>query len=91
VLTALLSAFSLALILMGVGPLAGLDHSDAVIIGFALSFSSTVFAVKILDDFGAANTRHGRMAIGILILQDVFAVLFLVLSSGKTPALGRWH
>ena len=85
-LSAALSGFSLLLIVIGVGPLAGLDQTDALIIGFALSFSSTVFAVKILEDFGEANTRHGRMAIGILILQDVFAVVFLVISSGKPPS-----
>lgn len=86
VFTVILSAVALLAIVLGIGPLAGLDESDALIIGFALSFSSTVFAVKVLDDLGAARSGHGRIAIGVLILQDVFAVLFLVFSAGKTPS-----
>lgn len=84
--TVALSAVALLAIMLGLGPLAGLDQSDALIIGFALSFSSTVFAVKVLEDLGASNSGHGRIAIGILILQDIFAVLFLVFSAGKVPS-----
>lgn len=86
IFTALLSAVASLAIFLGLGPLAGLDQPDALIIGFALSFSSTVFAVKVLDDMGAGSSGHGRIAIGILILQDVFAVLFLVFSAGKIPS-----
>ena len=56
-------------------------------IGFALSFSSTVFAVKVLEDRGEINSLHGTLAIGILIMQDIFAVLYLTLTGDKSPAL----
>ncbi len=65
---------------------AGLDWQVALLIGFALSFSSTVFTVKVLEEKGEMNSRHGKLAIGILILQDFFAVLFLTFSSGKIPS-----
>ena len=63
----------------------GIDFATAAIIGFALSFSSTVFAVKVLEEKGDIASRHGRLAIGILIMQDIAAVLFLAISTGKLP------
>ena len=64
-----------------------LDWQAAAVIAFALSFSSTVFAVKILEDRGEMKTRHGQVAIGILIIQDLIAVLFLTLATDKSPTL----
>ena len=64
---------------------AGVDFATAAMIGFALSFSSTVFAVKVLEEKGDIASRHGRLAIGILIMQDIAAVLFLAISTGKLP------
>lgn len=64
-----------------------LDNSGLILIAFALSFSSTVFAVKILEEKSETNSLYGRIAIGILIMQDIFAVLFLTISVGKTPSV----
>lgn len=58
-----------------------------VLLGFALSFSSTVFAVKVLEDKGDLSAFYGKVAIGILIMQDMFAVLFLSISAGKIPSI----
>lgn len=58
----------------------------ALLIAFALSFSSTVFTVKVMEEKGEMNSKHGRIAIGILVIQDFFAVIFLTLSSGKIPS-----
>jgi predicted Kef-type K+ transport protein len=63
-----------------------LQWRTAALIAFALSFSSTVFAVKVLEERGEMKTRHGRIAIGVLIIQDIFAVLFLTLATGKLPS-----
>lgn len=65
---------------------AGMDWTTALIIAFALSFSSTVFAVKILEESGRSSSLNGRTAIGVLIMQDIFAVLFLTFSTGKIPS-----
>ena len=59
------------------------------LIGFALSFSSTVFAVKIFEERGEMEALHARIAVGILIMQDIVAVIFLVLSTGKMPEFSR--
>jgi glutathione-regulated potassium-efflux system ancillary protein KefC len=74
------------LAIIGLSLFAGLDLPAAVLLGFAGSFSSTVFAVKILEEKGESGSLHGRSAVGILIMQDIFAVLFLTFSTGKIPA-----
>lgn len=65
---------------------AGLDLRAALLLAFALSFSSTVFAVKTLTESGHLGSMSGRIAIGILIMQDILAVVFLTASTGKLPS-----
>lgn len=59
----------------------------ALVIGLALSFSSTVFIIKSLEQRGEITSRHGRFAIGVLIIQDIFAVLFLTMSKTEWPSI----
>ncbi|MEA3412560.1 MAG: cation:proton antiporter family protein [Pseudomonadota bacterium] len=75
-----------ALGMAGWSAVAGLDLPLALLLGFALSFSSTVFAVKVLEEKGENGSLHGRIAIGILVTQDLLAVIFIALSSGKMPS-----
>ncbi|NKF49160.1 cation:proton antiporter [Shewanella sp. WXL01] len=75
------------LALLGLDRLVGLDLNQLLLISFALSFSSTVFAVKVLDESGDTQALYGRVAIGILIMQDIFAVLFLTISKGEFPSV----
>jgi Kef-type K+ transport system membrane component KefB/Trk K+ transport system NAD-binding subunit len=56
----------------------GLDLQNAVFVGVALAFSSTIIVVKLLSDKGEIDSLHGRIAVGILIVQDVAAILALV-------------
>ncbi len=71
---------------LGLPMFADINLKTATLLAFALSFSSTVFAVKVLEDKGELKATHGRIAIGILIMQDIFAVAFLTISSGKIPS-----
>ncbi|MGJ8640206.1 MAG: cation:proton antiporter domain-containing protein [Opitutaceae bacterium] len=70
-----------------IGQAAGLSLQQALLLGFALSFSSTVFAVKSLEESGDMGAMHGRITIGVLIMQDILAVLFLTFSTGKVPSI----
>lgn len=63
-----------------------LNWQTALLIGFALSFSSTVCVVKILEEKLEIKIRHGKISIGILVIQDIAAVIFLVLATGVTPS-----
>ncbi len=82
-LTGLLLLFGL----MGMVLFSGMDLAVAALMAFALSFSSTVFAVKTLEDKGAVASRYGQIAIGVLIMQDIVAVVFLAVSAGKLPSI----
>lgn len=70
------------LTLLGVG-----GPAEIILLAFALSFSSTVFAVKVLEERGGARSVDGRTAIGILIFQDILAVAFLTFSTGELPSI----
>ncbi|WP_261881912.1 cation:proton antiporter family protein [Vibrio pelagius] len=74
--------------LLGISSLAAMSNEQLILLGFALSFSSTVFAVKTLQEKGEMNATYGTLAIGILVMQDIFAVVFLTASTGKLP---EWY
>lgn len=71
---------------IGFGFVAGESFGALALIGFALSFSSTVFVVKVLDDRSDTTSLYGRIAVGVLVMQDVAAVVFLSLSGGHPPS-----
>ena len=71
---------------LGLPMFSQINLQTAALLAFALSFSSTVFAVKVLEEKGELKSNHGRIAIGILIMQDIFAVIFLTASTGKMPS-----
>ena len=56
-------------------------------VGIGLAFSSTVLAIKLLEEKRELSTYHGRIVIGILVLQDLVAVALLALAGVKTPTL----
>ena len=56
----------------------GMGSTTALYIGAALAFSSTVVVVKILSDKKEIDTLHGRIALGILIIQDFAAAIALM-------------
>ena len=87
VVTLLIAAMVMLLSYTSLPLLSGLDLETAFLIGFAMSFSSTVFAVKIIDELGATNAMHGKTAIGVLVVQDIAAVVFIAVSIGKLPSL----
>ena len=85
--TAIVAAgFILLMGVIGFSMFSGLDPLAVALIAFGLSFSSTVFAVKVLDEKGETNSLYGRISIGILIMQDIAAVIFLAASTGKIPS-----
>lgn len=61
------------------------DWTLALLVGVALAFSSTVLAAKMLDAKREMGSFHGRTAIGILIVQDIIALVVLAVFSGKVP------
>ena len=56
----------------------GMDHTTALYVATALTFSSTIIIVKLLSDKREIDSLHGRIAMGFLIVQDIAVVIALV-------------
>ena len=52
---------------------------EAVVIGAALSLSSSAFVLQLMNESGELATRFGSATLGVLLLQDIAVVPFLVL------------
>lgn len=78
--------FLSVLALAGMSLLVGEGAAVFAIIGFGLSFSSTVFVVKLLEERGDGHAFYGRIAVGVLVVQDILAVVFLTATSGHLPS-----
>ncbi|UXL39845.1 monovalent cation:proton antiporter-2 (CPA2) family protein [Pseudomonas fragi] len=57
----------------------GMSFSGAFLLGAGLALSSTAIVSKELTSLGEIFSRHGQNAIGVLLFQDVVAVLLLTL------------
>lgn len=51
---------------------------QAAYIGIILAFGSTMVDIKLLSDKGELVTLHGRLVLGILLLQDLIAIIAIV-------------
>lgn len=81
--------FALSCLIMAPGLYFFLDLPvySAVMLAVALAFSSTVLAAKVLETKRELRAFHGRAAIGILIVQDLIALLVMSIASGTTPSI----
>jgi CPA2 family monovalent cation:H+ antiporter-2 len=86
-----------SLVVALLGTLLGLAYgwtwSAGLVFGLALSVASTVVLMRILADSGDLHTRAGHIAVGWLVVEDLFTVLVLVLlpsvfGRGATGPLG---
>ncbi len=75
-----------ALALINIPLFSDLDLKLSLVLAFALSFSSTVFVVKSLEEKSEMKSYHGRIAVAILVMQDLIAVVFLAISTEKLPS-----
>ena len=55
---------------------------EGVYLGLIVSFSSTMVVIKILSDKREIETLHGRIVIGVLLMQDFIALFVLSILSG---------
>ncbi|HUF72917.1 MAG TPA: cation:proton antiporter [Gammaproteobacteria bacterium] len=78
----ILAVVSSLVLVLGVG----VSREAAVTLAIALGFSSTVLAAKVLESQKELRAVHGRVAIGILIVQDIAAVAALALITAQTPS-----
>lgn len=68
-----------------IGLFLGLSTISAAYIAIALTFSSTVIVVKLLSEKQDMNSLYGKLSLGMLLVQDVVAILILVVLAGLHP------
>jgi CPA2 family monovalent cation:H+ antiporter-2 len=69
---------------VGVGIALGWPPLQGLVVGIVISIASTMVMVRLLTDRGEQHTRHGRVLIGITLVEDLAVVVLIVLM----PALG---
>ncbi|MCH5334511.1 MAG: cation:proton antiporter [Alistipes sp.] len=83
--TAVIGAVTVVIGMMTAGYLTGLSlgwgHMNSLFLGGMLSMSSTTIIFKAFDDMGLRNRQFAGVVFGILIVEDLFAVLLMVLLS----------
>jgi CPA2 family monovalent cation:H+ antiporter-2 len=73
---------------VALGSALGWPPGGGLVLGLAVSIASTVVLLRALDDRGETETVQGQIAIGWLIVEDLLAVLVLVLLPSVAPVLG---
>lgn len=83
--TAVIGAIAIVIGMMTLGYTTGLSlgwgHMNSLFLGGMLSMSSTTIIFKAFDDMGLRNQRFAGVVFGILVVEDLFAVLLMVLLS----------
>ena len=72
---------------VGLGVLLGWGLVGGLVLGLSVSVASTVVLLRALGERGELDTPQGRIAVGWLILEDLFTVLVLVLLPTLAPVL----
>jgi CPA2 family monovalent cation:H+ antiporter-2 len=77
-----LQTFTMIYIGVQIAPMLGYDKTIGIFLGSLLSISSSMVTIRVLKDHKSLKHPHGQLAIGILILEDILAVILLVVLSG---------
>ena len=90
---ALVAGFSQVLLTAGLGfagsRLLGFGLVEGVFLAMALTFSSTVVVVKLLEEKGELESLYGRIALGVLLVQDLVVIMLLTFLAGISGGKGE--
>lgn len=81
IVTALIIITGMTMAGFGVGCLLHLNTINSIFLGGMISMSSTTIILKSLTDLGLRQNRFATLVLSVLIIEDLFAVLMLVLLS----------
>ncbi len=71
-----------------IGKLLGFSIITSIYIAIALTFSSTIIIMKLLSDKDALEKLYGKISIGFLLVQDLVAILILIVVSSLASGAG---
>lgn len=83
--TAAITAVTIILFMILLGFLVGMSLgwgiTNSILLGGMISMSSTAIIIKAFDDMGLRNQSYSRIVFGILIIEDLIAIVLMVLIS----------
>lgn len=83
-----------SLVILGLGYayslLFGYSHIEALVIGAALMFSSTIIGLKLIPTTVLHHQRTGEIIISVLLLQDIIAIFLLLAIEGMASDRVGW-
>lgn len=85
------SSLLFAVISYFVGCWFGLNHNEAMILGAAMMFSSTIIGLKLLPTTILHHQHTGEVMISVLLMQDLIAIVVLILINGGQDGSFSWH
>ena len=80
-ITAIVKVGALMLLGYGLGRMLGWSSMDSLFLGGILSISSTMITIKAFEELGIKHKKFAGLVFGVLIVEDLFAILLLVLYS----------
>ena len=82
-------ATGIAFLVMGAGTLwsFGFSLTEAIVVGIALTFSSTILGLKLLPTTALHHRHIGEIVISLLLIQDMLAIIAIVVVNEFTPDL----
>jgi Kef-type K+ transport system membrane component KefB len=84
------SSLILAAAGLGIGLATGFSFLESVVLGGAMTFSSTIIGLKLLPTTVLHHQRMGEIIISILLLQDLIAIAMLLLLQGAASGDSPW-
>lgn len=81
IIAALTICFGMFLAGMLTGTVLGWGNLESIFLGGMMSMSSTTIIIKAYDDLGMKNAPHATLVFGLLVVEDLLAVLMMVLFS----------
>ncbi|MCC7303101.1 MAG: cation:proton antiporter [Bacteroidia bacterium] len=80
-ITAVFEVATMLLLGFCTGKLLGWSHLDSIFLGGILSISSTTIIIRAFEELGVKNQKFAGLVFGILIVEDLVAILLLVILS----------
>ena len=80
--TALVQLGVSVLVVLGLGKIFDLSLGLSFVLAFSIALSSTAVAIKMLESIGELRTETGRVAVGVLIAQDLLIVPLILFIRG---------
>lgn len=83
--TAIISSLLFASLGYAIGIAFAFTHTEALVLGMAMMFSSTIIGIKLLPTTVLHHKQTGELMVGLLLFQDFLAIICLLILARGSP------